>query len=105
MSILHEQPRPASRRLVIGGAVATLIVHGGILASVLAGRAGAAVVAQPQVGRSIEVQAVKFGHRDTSAFIHKPPPSAHKAPTLQLSSSDHAREPEKKQEQDIKKAL
>ena len=90
---LRGDDRSGGGLLFIGGLIATIMIHVGILLSVWVGRAHGQVTSAPQpFGTIVDVQAVKFGKpRDLSFLPHKeapPPPRA--KPKLQLTQNEHA---------------
>jgi hypothetical protein len=89
-----ERRRPGGKALVVIGFVSTLVIHGGIVALVIVGRAQAArQVTEEFVGQFVDVQAVKFGKpRDLSFLPHKEAPQVARGPKpeLQLSYQDQA---------------
>jgi hypothetical protein len=90
MSVLRNRT-PGSRSLLLGGFAVTVVLHAGIVAPLIAGRANAERVAPAAAfGQVVEVQAVKFGKpRDMHFLPHKEAPPVHKAPPkIALSSSD-----------------
>ena len=92
--MFYEQKRPGGGTLTAIGIVATILVHGGIIALVFIGRAHASgnFDRVSSVGQFVDVQAVKFGKpRDLSFLPHKEAPQSKKAaPKIALSTNDKA---------------
>ena len=91
--LLYEERRPGANLLLVGGLIATAIVHGALIVAVVITKTLQKVEVQPPAfGHVVDVQAVKFGKpRDMSFLPHKEaPPAPRPKPKLALTDNEHA---------------
>ena len=89
--MMRDGRQAGSNAYLVGGFVVTVLLHGGLVASLLVGRHKIAEAVAPLIGTVVDVQAVKFGKpRDMSFLPHKEAPVVREKPKLQLTDNDKA---------------